>query len=164
MQSHSSGDSSTKDNRDTVEYLLDKQVRKKSDYDERDNFILRHEPTEYKSVLRVYIDSLDSPLIKLYYSKFDPHRKVGTLCIIHGYGESSDEYLEVPPSPPRPPPSSPSAASSSTSSTSGASATPGATESTPPSAASSPTSKTSSLGAAGSDCRPTSSPTASGAS
>jgi hypothetical protein len=52
-------------------------------------------------VLRVYINSLESSQVRLYYSKFTPREKVGTICIVHGYGESSDDYIQVSLSPRR---------------------------------------------------------------
>jgi alpha-beta hydrolase superfamily lysophospholipase len=61
---------------------------------ERPNFVLRHQAQEY-SVVRVYINSLTDSQVRLYYSKFTPRLKEGTVCIIHGYGESTDDYIEV---------------------------------------------------------------------
>jgi hypothetical protein len=45
--------------------------------------------------MRVYINAISSNQIKLYYTKFTPKVKTGQICIIHGYGESSDDYLPV---------------------------------------------------------------------
>ena len=60
----------------------------------RANFVLTHRAETY-TVLRVYIDSLYSKYIRLYYSKFEPSRKDATICIIHGYGQSTDNFIEV---------------------------------------------------------------------
>ena len=46
-------------------------------------------------MVRVYINSLTSSRIRLYYSKFTPRVKEGTICIVHGYGESTDDYIQV---------------------------------------------------------------------
>ena len=43
--------------------------------------------------MRVYIDAPASKQIRLYYTKFTPKVKKGQICIIHGYGESTDDYL-----------------------------------------------------------------------
>ncbi len=45
--------------------------------------------------MRVYIDAPASKQIRLYYTKFTPKVKKGQICIIHGYGESTDDYLTV---------------------------------------------------------------------
>lgn len=45
--------------------------------------------------MRVYIDAISSPQIRLYYTKFTPKIKRGQICIIHGFAESSDDYLRV---------------------------------------------------------------------
>ena len=45
--------------------------------------------------MRVYIDAIASKQIRLYYTKFTPKIKTGQICIIHGYGESTDDYLRV---------------------------------------------------------------------
>jgi hypothetical protein len=45
--------------------------------------------------MRVYIDAIASKQIRLYYTKFTPKIKRAQLCIIHGYGESTDDYLNV---------------------------------------------------------------------
>ena len=45
--------------------------------------------------MRVYIDAPSSKQIRLYYTKFTPNIKRGQICIIHGYGESTDDYLTV---------------------------------------------------------------------
>ena len=58
------------------------------------NFLLRHQAEKY-TVVRVYINSLTSSRIRLYYSKFTPRVKEGTICIVHGYGESTDDYIQV---------------------------------------------------------------------
>jgi hypothetical protein len=66
-------------NLNTVEYLLRKeyspQRRKISEFiiqeAERPNFVLTHQAQEY-NVLRVYINSLESTQVRLYYSKFTP--------------------------------------------------------------------------------------------
>jgi hypothetical protein len=47
--------------------------------------VLHHQAQEY-TVVRVYINSLESSQVRLYYSKFTPKQKEGTICIIHGYG------------------------------------------------------------------------------
>lgn len=45
--------------------------------------------------MRVYIDAMSSPQIRLYYTKFTPKIKRGQICIIHGFAENSDDYLGV---------------------------------------------------------------------
>jgi alpha-beta hydrolase superfamily lysophospholipase len=45
--------------------------------------------------MRVYIDAIHSKQIRLYYTKFIPKVKTGQICIIHGYGENTDDYLPV---------------------------------------------------------------------
>jgi hypothetical protein len=89
-------------NINTIEYLLDKDLpqyrRKISEFTEspiqRDNFVLSHRAETY-TVFRVYIESIDSSKVRLYYSKFEPVHKDATLCIIHGYSQSTDNFIEV---------------------------------------------------------------------
>ena len=45
--------------------------------------------------MRVYMDAPSSQQIRLYYTKFTPKIKKGQICIVHGYGESTDDYLTV---------------------------------------------------------------------
>lgn len=45
--------------------------------------------------MRVYIDAMSSPQIRLYYTKFTPKIKRGQICIIHGFAENSDDYLGI---------------------------------------------------------------------
>jgi hypothetical protein len=33
--------------------------------------------------------------VRLHYTKLEPFEKVGSVCIVHGYGEQSDDYLQV---------------------------------------------------------------------
>lgn len=61
---------------------------------DRPNFCVNFSNSEY-SVIRVYIDAPSSKQIRLYYTKFTPKIKKGQICIIHGYGESTDDYLTV---------------------------------------------------------------------
>lgn len=53
--------------------------------DSKNNFCFKHDAQTF-TVMRVYINSLNNPQIRLYYSKLTPKRKVGAICIIHGYG------------------------------------------------------------------------------
>lgn len=99
-QSSNSHDEPTSPSTSTLKYLREKAFRPgirkisgDSDID-RPNFCLNLSSTEY-SVMRVYIDAPSSRQIRLYYTKFTPKIKKGQICIIHGYGESTDDYLGV---------------------------------------------------------------------
>lgn len=104
----------------TVEFLLNKEYsptrRKVSEYivqeTERPNFVVRHQAEKY-DVVRAYMNS-STPQVGLYYSKFTPRSKEATICIIHGYGESTDNYIPVTLPPRRWPNSSPRIGSWST--------------------------------------------------
>jgi acylglycerol lipase len=48
---------------------------------------------EYK-VIRGFIPGRGKR-VRLHYTKFEPVFKKASVCIIHGYGEQSDDYLEV---------------------------------------------------------------------
>lgn len=60
---------------------------------------------EYK-VIRGFIPGRGKR-VRLHYTKFEPQHKVGSICITHGYGEQSDDYLEVPMASRRSPTTSP---------------------------------------------------------
>jgi hypothetical protein len=85
---------------ETLRYLQDKsfpqpfRMNSTDSEIDRQNFCFNLNSTEY-TVLRVYIDAMSSNQIKLYYTKFTPKVKTGQICIIHGYGESTDDYLPV---------------------------------------------------------------------
>lgn len=49
---------------------------------------------EEYSVMRGFIPGRGKR-VRLHYTKFEPAHKVGSICIVHGYGEQSDDYLEV---------------------------------------------------------------------
>jgi alpha-beta hydrolase superfamily lysophospholipase len=59
---------------------------------DRPNFCVNLQNSEY-SVMRTYISAISANQIKLYYTKFVPNTKKGQICIIHGYGENTDDYL-----------------------------------------------------------------------
>lgn len=82
----------------TVTYLLDKTFPlppRKTSIDsetDRNNFCLHYKNNHY-TVLRVYINATYSLATQLYYTKFTPVHKLGQICIIHGYGECTDDYV-----------------------------------------------------------------------
>jgi hypothetical protein len=61
---------------------------------QRENFVYTHRADHF-DVQRLYIDSLYSQAVRLYYTKFTPKNKETTLCIVHGYGQSTDNFIEV---------------------------------------------------------------------
>lgn len=99
-QSSGSQEDNTNPSSSTLRYLRDKnfpQSFRKASVDsqiDRPNFCFNLNSSDY-SVMRVYIDAMSSKQIRLYYTKFTPKIKTGQICIIHGYGESTDEYLTV---------------------------------------------------------------------
>ncbi len=62
--------------------------------DQKSNFCFTHE-TQTFTITRAYINAVNDLTTRLYYTKFSPKKKIGAICIIHGYGESSDDYIEV---------------------------------------------------------------------
>jgi acylglycerol lipase len=76
--------------------INDKQIRKISFDDFQstaDKLFGVFNLEEYK-VIRGFIPG-KGKLVRLHYTKFEPTCKKASICIIHGYGEQSDDYLEV---------------------------------------------------------------------
>lgn len=78
----------------TLSHLLktaQKKLRNNSEASDSDhpNFCCNLENESY-TLMRVYMDSSDRD-VKLYYTKFTPRiTRDGQVCIVHGYGGSSD--------------------------------------------------------------------------